>query len=147
MGRKNKYIETLTEEQKASLHKGYSYGKSPLLRKKCHCILMSHSGKNKTELSSFFQVSEHSILQWFKLWEKNGIEGLTLKAGRGRKAKLDIKKSNHVEKVKLLIENEPKNLNKVQAQIAQDLGVDVCKRTVKRFLKNLNTSTNASPKD
>lgn len=146
MGRKNKYIEILTEEQHASLHKGYTYGKSPLFRKKCHCILLSNSGKNKIELSSFFQVSEHSILQWFKLWEKGGIEALQLKAGRGRKAKLDIKASKHVEKVKKLIENEPKNLNQVQAQIAQDLGVEVCKKTIKRFLKNLNTSSNASPK-
>jgi len=147
MGRKNKYIETLTEEQKASLQKGYTYGKSPLFRKKCHCILLSYSGKNKTALSSFFQVSEHSILQWFKLWENGGIEGLQLKAGRGRKAKLDIKQPNHVEKVKQLIENEPKNLNQVKAQIEQDLGVAVCKRTVKRFLKNLNTSGNALQKD
>ena len=110
MGRKCKYIEKLTEEQKSSLKKGYTYGKSPLTRRRCHCILLSHERKTVEELSSFFGISSHSIREWLKLWEKAGIEGLKLKPGRGRKSKLRTDNKDHVETVKTLIENEPKNL-------------------------------------
>ena len=45
--------------------------------------------------------------------------------------------------LKTLIENEPKNLNRVTTQIADQLGVEVSKKTLQRFLKNLNTDGNA----
>ena len=147
MGRKSKHIENLTEEQKSSLKKGYTHGKSPLFRRKCHCILLNHSGKTVKELSSFFNISEHSIRVWLKLWEKDGIDGLALKPGRGRKPKLKTSNSEHTEIVKTLIENEPKNLTRVTAQIAGELGIEVSKKTLKRFLKNLNTDGNVFGED
>jgi transposase len=142
MGRKSKYIENLTEEQKSSLKKGYTYGKSPLFRRKCHCILLSHEKKTVKELSSFYGISIHSIRKWLNLWERQGIEGLKLKPGRGRKPKLKTDEKTHVETVKTLIENEPKNLNRVTNQIEDKLGIEVSKKTLKRFLKNLNTDGN-----
>ena len=140
MGRKAKYIEKLTEAQKSSLQKGYSYGKSPLYRRKCHCILLSNRGKKASELSDFFQVSHQSIIVWLNAWEKEGIAGLKLKPGRGRKPKLKQKDAKHLEVVKTLIENEPKNLSRVTAQIETELNIQVSKKTLKRFLKNLNTN-------
>lgn len=142
MGRKAKYIEKLTEEQKSSLQKGYSHGKSPLYRRKCHCILLSNRGKKASDLSDFFQVSHQSIMVWLNAWEKEGIEGLKLKPGRGRKPKLKQKDAKHVEVIKTLIENEPKNLSRVTAQIETELNIQVSKKTLKRFLKNLNTNGN-----
>lgn len=139
MGRKSKHIEELTEEQKSSLKKGYTYGNSPLFRRRCHSILLNHSGKTTKELSSFFGVSIHSIQTWLKLWEGKGIEGLKLKPGRGRKPKLKTSEKEHVEIIKTLIKNEPKNLKKVTAQIEIELGIEVSKKTLTRFLKNLNT--------
>ena len=142
MGRKPKHIENLTEEQKSSLKKGYTHGKSPLYRRKCHCILLNHSGRTVKDLASLFEVSILSIQNWLKQWERQGIEGLKLKPGRGRKPKLNIDEKTHVETVKTLIENEPKNLNRVTTQIADQLGVEVSKKTLQRFLKNLNTDGN-----
>ena len=65
MGRKSKFIEILTAEQKASLQKGYSHGKSPFFRRRCHCILQSNKGKTTKQLGSFFQVNTLTILSWF----------------------------------------------------------------------------------
>lgn len=144
MGRKSKHIENLTEEQKSSLKKGYTYGKSPLFRRKCHCILLSHSGKTVKELASLFDVGIASVQTWLKQWEGHGVEGLKLKPGRGRKPKLQTSKEEHVQTVKILIKNEPKNLTRVTAQIEDELGIEVSKKTLKRFLKNLNTDGNAS---
>ena len=144
MGRKSKYIKNLTEEQKSSLKRGYTFGKSPLYRRRCHCILLSHSGKTTKELASFFEVGTQSIRHWFKLWETHGQDGLQLKAGRGRKPKLHLDRDEHVKTVKTLIENEPKNLKRVTAQLENQLGLSLSKKTLKRFLKNLNTDGSAS---
>lgn len=140
MGRKSKFISKLTEEEKKSLKKGYTHGASPLYRRKCHSILLSHSGKSTKELSDFFGVTKQSILFWFKAWEQKGIKGLELQPGRGRKPKLNIKDDKQVKIVKTLIENEPKNLFKVTAQIKAELDINLSKKTLKRFLKNLSTS-------
>lgn len=139
MSRKLKFIEKLSEEQKSSLQKGYTFGKSPLYRRKCQCILLSHNGQTVSELSTLFEVSQYSIRSWFKRWESGGLKGLELKPGRGRKPKLKTSDPKHVQKVKTLIENEPQNLNQVKDQIAEELGIDLSKRTLQRFLKNLNT--------
>ena len=147
MGRKPKHIENLTEEQKSSLKKGYTYGKSPIFRRRCHCILLNHSGKTVKELSSYFAISDQSIRQWLKLWERHGIEGMKLQSGRGRKSKLKIEDTKHVETVKELIENEPKNLNRVKVELEETLGIELSKKTLKRFLKNLNTDGNAFDED
>ena len=147
MGRKPKFIENLTEEEKYSLKQGYLQGKSPIFRRKCHSILLSHSRKTIFELSSFFDVSDQTVRSWLKQWQSNGLAGLELQAGRGRKPKLKIDKAEHVETVKTLVENEPQNLHKVTAQIHVELGVKLSKKTLKRFLKNLNTNGNAFEKD
>ena len=139
MSRKYKFIEKLSKEQKSSLQKGYTFGKSPYFRRKCHCILLSHSGHTVPELSELFNVSEQSIRKWLKQWEIEGLIGLNLKQGRGRKPKLKLDDSTHVKKVKSLIENEPQNLNQVKGQIEKELNIDLSKRTLQRFLKNLNT--------
>lgn len=143
MGRKFKHIENLTEEQKSSLKKGYTHGKSPLYRRKCHSVLLSHSGKTTSEIATFYGVTIHSVREWHKQWEQHGLEGLKLKPGRGRKSKLSLEDNQHVQMVKTLIKNKPKNLTRVTAQIEDQLGIEVSKKTLKRFLKNLNTDGSA----
>jgi len=147
MSRKNKFIEELTQEQKSSLKKGYQSGKSHIFRRKCQCILLSHEGKTVSELCEFFSVSRISIYTWLKEWESQGIAGLQLKPGRGRPPKLNLQDPKQVKKVKSLIENEPKNLNRVVGQLESELGVDLSKKTLKRFLKNLNTDGSDSEED
>lgn len=147
MSPKLKFIEKLSEEQKSSLQKGYRFGKSPLFRRKCHCVLLSHNGQTIAQLSDLFEVSQHSIRVWLKRWESDGIKGLDLQPGRGRKPKLKQNEPSHVKKVKELIENEPQNLNQVKEQIAKDLDIDLSKRTLQRFLKNLNTVGSGSEEE
>lgn len=147
MSRKKRFIEKLTGAQKSALEKGYRTGKSHLFRRKCQCILLSYEGKSIPELCDFFQVSNTSIYKWLNLWETEGLKGLQLKPGRGRPPKLKETDKDQVKKIKVLVENEPQNLNRVVGQIKTDLGIDLSKKTLKRFLKNLNTSGNGLEED
>lgn len=146
MSRKNRFVAKLDEAQKRALEKGYKTGKHFLFRRKCQCILLSDQGKTIGELSELFEVSRLSITKWFDLWQSQGIEGLELKPGRGRPCKLHLEDDKQVQRVKTLVENEPKNLNRVVGQLKAELGMELSKKTLKRFLKNLNTSGNAFAK-
>ena len=143
MSRKKRFIKKLIEAQKRLLEKGYRTGKSHIYRRKCHCILLSTEGKTVQELAELYSVKTRTIYSWFDLWETQGIKGLELKAGRGRKPKLDASNETQVKTVKTLIENEPKNLKRVVVQIKSELDIDLSKKTLKRFLKNLNTNGSA----
>lgn len=146
MGRKSKFIAPLTEDEKTALQAGYSHGSSPLFRRKCHCILQRNAGKTTKELADFFQVSTISVLTWLKLWETEGIAGLKLKTGRGRKPKLDTSNAHHVKIIKNLIENEHQSLREVRNQVATQLGLEVSQKTLQRFLKRLTTEGKKSAK-
>jgi transposase len=139
MSGKKKFIR-LTEDEKQSLRQGYKTGKSHLFRRKCQCMLLSHEGKTVQELSELFEVSPMSIYNWMKRWQSGGTNALKLKPGRGRPAKLHPDDQKQVKIVKTLVENEPKNLNRVVGQVQSQLGVNVSKKTLQRFLKSLNTS-------
>jgi transposase len=140
MSRKKRFIEKLTAAQNRSLERGYRTGKSHFYRRKCHCILLSNKGKTVQELANLYGVKTRTVYSWFDLWESEGIKGLALKPGRGRKPKLNVSDEIQVKTVKVLIENEPKNLNRVVGQIKSQLDIDLSKKTLKRFLKNLNTN-------
>lgn len=146
MSRKKKYITELTNEEKSSLEKGYKTGESHLTRRKCQAILLSHSGKSVDELAVLFGVTQQSVYLWYKAWESEGIKGLELKPGRGRKPKLK-EDPNQVKRIKTLVENDPQNLKNVVNQIKKEFGIDLSKKTLKRFLKkNLTIDGNASEK-
>lgn len=147
MGRKKKYITELTDKQKSLLEKGYKTGKSHLTRRKCQAILLSHSGKSVDELAVLFGVKSQSVYSWYKAWESEGIKGLELKPGRGRKPKLN-EDPDQVKRIKTLVENDPQNLKNVVSEIKKEFGIDLSKKTLKRFLKkNLTIDGNDSEKE
>ena len=134
MGRKKKYITALTDKQKSLLEKGYKTGKSHLTRRKCQAILLSHSGKSVDELAVLFGVKAQSVYSWYKAWESEGIKGLELKPGRGRKPKLN-EDAEQVKRIKTLVENDPQNLKDVVNQIQKECGIDLSRKTLEPFLK------------
>ncbi|MEM6805946.1 MAG: helix-turn-helix domain-containing protein [Bacteroidota bacterium] len=146
MSGKNKFVTKLSSSEEGSLKKGYKTGKSFIFRRKCHAILLSNEGQTVNELSIFFGVSAISVYGWLKAWESQGLKGLERKAGQGRPRKLSLDNEQHVKTVKTLVENEPQNLNRVLSQLQSELELEVSKKTLQRFLKNLNTDGSASEK-
>jgi len=135
MSRKKRYIKKLTEGEKSSLEESYKHGKSPVTRRKCQAILLSNKGQTVQELAILYEVKTRTIYEWFNSWEKAGIKGLIIKSGRGRKPKLQLKNTEHVEKIKQLVENKPQRLRDVVQEIETDLGIKIGKKTLQRFLK------------
>ena len=143
--RKKRYIQELSETEEASLNKGYKSREPYLFRRKCHCILESNEGKTIEELRVFFGVRRATVTGWFNRWETEGIEGLKMRLGRGRPKKLNLDDGEQVKRVKELVENDPQNLNRVLDSLKSEYEIeDLSKKTLQRFLKNLNTNGNGS---
>ncbi len=69
-------------------------------------------------------------------WQQKGLEGLKLRAGRGRKAMFDSNNTNEVELVKSKISENRKKLSLAKAEIEQNLGKQMYEATLRRFFKS-----------
>jgi hypothetical protein len=99
MSRKKRYI-SLTSEQKVALELGFKTGLTHDYRSRCRCIILSSETWSVDQLMTFFEVSKLTIYNWFNRYESEGIAGLKIRSGRGRKRKLDIDNADHVASVK-----------------------------------------------
>lgn len=140
----------LSESDLKSLQNGQRYGKHFLFRDRCQCLILSHQGHTISQLTKLFKVHRVTIYEWFNLWESGGIEALHKKPGQGRRPKLSPTNAKHVERARILVENERQNLKAVVAKLSAELDIEMHPDTLKRFLKNLATlsedSANASRK-
>jgi len=143
MSRKKRYIQ-LTTEQKAALELGYKTGASHDLRRRCHCILLSSQEWSVKQLSDFFKVSQLSIYKWFNRYESEGIVGLQIRPGRGRKRKLDIDNVEHVHAVKVGLAKENRSIKQLKEDLESQLGTSLGDTTLRDFLKDLVTDTDVS---
>lgn len=138
----------LSEADLNSLQKGQRYGKHFLFRDRCQCLILSHQGQTIPQLAELFKVHRTTIYVWFDLWESGGIKALHKKPGQGRRPKLSPANPQHVERARVLVENERQNLKAVVAQLSAELDLEMHPDTLKRFLKNLailsEDSANAS---
>lgn len=125
----------LSEVQLGDLQKGYEKGKSHAFRKRCHLILLKAEGRKSREVASVIKMCEMSVNNWVRRYEKQDIEGLRTKAGRGRKPKINKGQQSTLllEKVKA----SRQQLRRAKAEFEQGGGPVVSTQTLRRFLKVL----------
>jgi transposase len=82
-----KYIILKIEEIEA-LEKLQKNSVNNTVRKRSHCLLLSHQGRTITDLSNIFDVNRRTIERWFDSWVKSGTDSLPFQPGRGAKTRL-----------------------------------------------------------
>jgi len=143
MSRKKRYIE-LNSEQKVALELGFKKGHSHDFRSRCHCILLSSEEWSVNELMEFFEVSRLSIYNWFNRYQSEGIDGLKVRSGRGRKRKLDLDNSELVKTVKSELAKENRSLKQLRKELESKYNTTISRTTLHSFLKVLVTDTDVS---
>ena len=104
-------------------------------RNRAKCILLSHNKYTVTQLSNIFSVKNNAILGWLNRWEKDGINGLFDKKGKGRKKIY----SEEEEKMILdLIRKEPRDIKQVLISINKEISKTSSNDTIKRILDRNN---------
>ena len=126
-----RYIK-LSESSEQELHHLYQTSKQTTVRKRSHCLLLSHRGMSMQALSGIFGVQRTTIGRWFNHWLSGQAAGLPIGSGRGRKKKLA---GLEVGVIKGYVDDNSRCLDTVVAKLEQVHGVQVSKKTLQRFLK------------
>lgn len=83
---------TLTTEEKAELIEMRDHADKPYLRERASAILQvaqGHSGRWVARNGLLRPRKPDTVYGWLNRYEADGIEGLPIEAGRGRKAAYD----------------------------------------------------------
>jgi len=126
-----RYIILKTEEEEA-LEKLQKNSTDNTVRKRSHCLLLSHQRRTITDLSGIFDVNRRTIERWLDSWAKNGLDSLPIQPGRGVKTRLKGLESV-VEKQ---LKEHNRNLKNVLAYLKEQHNIVICKKTLQNFLKD-----------
>lgn len=125
-----RYVTLKTDEIEA-LEQG-SKNSNNTIRKRSHCLLLSHQGRTIIDLANIFDVDRRTIERWFDKWEKEGLNSLPITTGRGVKTRL-----KGLEKVlSKQLEIHSRNLKNVLLHLEEKHKVKICKKTLQNFLKD-----------
>lgn len=138
-------ILNLTGEERAALEKGHRHGKSHAFRTRCHMILLKADRLTSAQVAERVGVCMMSVNGWVGRYRAEGIDGLTTKPGRGRRAILDDRAD--LERVRAAVQNSRQKLSLARAELEAELGKEFSAMTLKRFLKNIGAATSASGGD
>ena len=81
-----RYVTLKTDEIEA-LEQGIKNSNNTI-RKRSHCLLLSHQGRTIIDMADIFDVDRRTIERWFDKWEKEGLNSLPITTGRGVKTRL-----------------------------------------------------------
>lgn len=84
-----RYIE-LNPAERATLREACGNHSSKDFRSHCQAILLSSHGLPVKQIASVLEVRTRTVYTWMDRWESEGICGLMIRNGRGRKPKLSI---------------------------------------------------------
>ena len=101
-------------------------------RRRASCILLSYKGFSISTLSTILSVHLNSIYNYLNGWEKSGLLSFYNTKGAGRKLKIGIENKEFVRKS---VQKNPRQLNLVLLDLAEEKGIKVSKKTLIRYLK------------
>lgn len=130
----------ISSDQKAALEQGARYGSTPSFRLRCQAILLKTEQRTSVDIAQELGCCEMSINDWMKRFHEQGIEGLKVAKGRGRKPILT--QETDFPAVKRAVGDNRQRLRIAQAELHESLGKEFSLDTLKRFLKKTSAVTN-----
>jgi transposase len=121
----------LTEEQEAELELIIKQDTRYRVRNRANAIIYKSKSYKVEEISEMLGVRPQTVYLWIREYEKEGIESLYEKQGKGRKS---ILKLEYTEEIKALVINQP-SLSIANARIREKLNIYMHNVTLSRFLK------------
>jgi transposase len=132
---------TLDDQQRAALERGYRTGKTHAFRQHCQIVLLKAQGRKSQEIAALLGCCQNSVNDWLHRYQQEGIQGLHIKPGRGRKTILS--EATDSARVREAVKQHRQRIKLAKAELEASLGKEFSQRTLVRFLKNLTADTNA----
>jgi transposase len=121
----------LIEEQEAELELIIKQDTRYRVRNRANAIIYKSKSYKVDEIAKILSVRPQTVYLWIREYEKEGIESLYEKQGKGRKS---ILKLEYTEEIKALVINQP-SLSIANARIREKLNIYMHNVTLSRFLK------------
>lgn len=132
----------LSDELRKELENGYRNGKSHAFRTRCQMVLLKSEGRKSQEIADFLGYCQQAVNFWLHRYKRDGINGLLVKEGRGRRAILSPQED--FQSVKEAVQKHRQRISIAKAELESSLGKQFSQKTLERFLKNLTADINES---
>lgn len=132
----------LDDNQRKELENGYRNGKSHAFRVRCQMVLLKSEGRKSQEIADFLGFCQQAVNFWLHRYKREGINGLLVKAGRGRPKILS--ETEDLEAVKEAVQRHRQRISIARAELEKSIGKEFSSKTLERFLKNLTADINES---
>jgi transposase len=129
-----RYIKLSTQEVE-TLEEGLKHHAKSFYRTRCQALLLSHRSYKVTDIASVLRVRSHTVRLWMSNWEANGLAGLQISTGRGRKAVIMVSDVDLVAQIQGQLRLNPQSLASVCEQLNQDNALSLTAGQLLRFIK------------
>jgi transposase len=123
-----KYVKLLTEAERVTLQEAWKYGPT----QRAHALCLSAQGFRIPRLVPIFGVDRDTLSGWIDDWEREGVVGLY---DAQRVGQPPIYNAEEQQRLRELVEEEPRQLKRAQAQMAVETGKVASTKTLTRVLK------------
>lgn len=138
-------IVQLSDEQRQELEEGYRSSKSHAFRERCQMILLKSEKRPSREIAHFLGCHKITVNEWVKRFEAEGIEGLKMRPGRGRRAILQV--ATDLSRVRAAVIRSRQRISLARAELEAELEKPFSTTTLKRFLKKTIAASNELESD
>lgn len=125
----------LEDSARQELDKVYQTHAKSHVRQRAHCLLLSNRGYSIPQLADIFSTRTHTVRTWFNRWEKEGIQGIEIRPGRGLKPTIREDDTVLVASIKEEVGLDPHNLKQVVEKLNAKWNTTLTVRQLKVFLK------------
>ena len=138
-------IVRLSDAQRQELEDGRRTGTSHAFRERCQMILLKSENRTSSEIARFLGCHKITVHEWVKRFEAEGIEGLKMRPGRGRRAILQS--ATDLSRVRAAVIRSRQRISLAKAELEAELQKPFSMTTLKRFLKKTIAASNELESD
>jgi transposase len=131
MGRRVRQISGYTSEEIKALFNNEDKYKIGL---RLYAVYQVSLGKPSRQLEELYNTSFKQILNWVDRFEKEGVDGLKDKSGRGRKAGLSIEELAELKEI--ILDKSPTDFGYNSETWSGPLVLEVIKKTIQNRIQD-----------
>ena len=105
-------------------------------------VLLKSEGRKSQEIADFLGFCQQAVNLWLNRYKTEGINGLLIRTGRGRRSILS--QTEDLEAVKKAVRKHRQRISIARAELEASLGKEFSTRTLTRYLKILTAGINES---
>ncbi len=128
----NKFVKTLSDQERRKLIENHQNHPNFRVRHRSHAILLSQQGSTREEIARICRVHRDTVSLWIDAWLKFGWQGLEDNKRSGRPPILTVQEQ--AKAVEIALRN-PKFPHHQLGEIKRETGKEISKYTLKEILK------------